>query len=162
MTVILWLCIIAAFVLAFIGLIKPIIPSVLVLWVGFLIYQFGFHNGNLSWVFYVSMILFTVFILVADFIMNKYFVNKFGGSKLSELVALVGVIVGCFVFPPFGIIIVPFVAVLVVEMIQEPNLTKALKASFGSVVAFLASSVAQAIIMFIMVIWFFVDTLLIN
>lgn len=102
----------------------------------FLIYQFGFHNGNLSWVFYVSMILFTVFILVADFIMNKYFVNKFGGSKLSELVALVGVIVGCFVFPPFGIIIVPFVAVLVVEMIQEPNLTKALKASFGSVVAF--------------------------
>lgn len=162
MTVILWLCIIAAFVLAFIGLIKPIIPSILVLWVGFLIYQFGFHNGNLSWVFYVSMILFTVFILVADFIMNKYFVNKFGGSKLSELVALVGVIVGCFVFPPFGIIIVPFVAVLVVEMIQEPNLTKALKASFGSVVAFLASSVAQAIIMIIMVIWFFVDTLLIN
>lgn len=162
MTVILWLCIIAAFVLAFIGLIKPIIPSVLVLWVGFLIYQFGFHNGNLSWVFYVSMILFTVFILVADFIMNKYFVNKFGGSKLSELVALVGVIVGCFVFPPFGIIIVPFVAVLVVEMIQESNLTKALKASFGSVVAFLASSVAQAIIMIIMVIWFFVDTLLIN
>lgn len=162
MTVILWLCIIAAFVLAFIGLIKPIIPSVLVLWVGFLIYQFGFHNGNLSWVFYVSMILFTVFILVADFIMNKYFVNKFGGSNLSELVALVGVIVGCFVFPPFGIIIVPFVAVLVVEMIQEPNLTKALKASFGSVVAFLASSVAQAIIMIIMVIWFFVDALLIN
>ena len=162
MTVILWLGIIAASVLAFIGLIKPIIPSVLVLWVGFLIYQFGFHNDNLSWVFYVSMILFTVFILVADFIMNKYFVNKFGGSKLSELVALVGVIVGCFVFPPFGIIIVPFVAVLVVEMIQEPNLTKALKASFGSVVAFLASSVAQAIIMIIMVIWFFVDALLIN
>ncbi|PHK50422.1 DUF456 domain-containing protein [Staphylococcus edaphicus] len=162
MTIILWLCIIAAFVLAFIGLVKPIIPSVLVLWVGFLIYQFGFHNGNLSWVFYVSMILFTVFILVADFIMNKYFVNKFGGSKLSELVALIGVIVGCFVFPPFGIIIVPFVAVLVVEMIQEPNLSKALKASFGSVIAFLASTVAQAAIMVIMVIWFFVDALLIN
>lgn len=81
MTIILWLCIIAAFVLAFIGLIKPVIPSVLVLWVGFLIYQFGFHNGNLSWVFYVSMILLTLFIIVADFIMNQYFVNKFGGSK---------------------------------------------------------------------------------
>lgn len=162
MSFILWLCIIAAFVVAFIGLIKPIIPSVLVLWVGFLIYQFGFHNGQLSWVFYVSMVIFTVFILVADFIMNKYFVNKFGGSKLSEYTALVGVIVGCFVFPPFGIIIVPFVAVLVAEMIQEPNLTKALKASMGSVMAFLASSIAQAIIMIIMVIWFFIDALLIN
>jgi len=162
MSVILWLSIIAAFVVAFIGLIKPIIPSVLVLWVGFLIYQFGFHNGQLSWVFYVSMILFTVFILVADFVMNKYFVNKFGGSKLSEYAALIGVIVGCFVFPPFGIIIVPFVAVLIVEMIQEPNLTKALKASMGSVMAFLASSIAQAMIMIIMVIWFFIDALLIN
>ncbi|WP_436855023.1 DUF456 domain-containing protein [Staphylococcus caeli] len=162
MSFILWLCIIAAFVVAFIGLIKPIIPSVLVLWIGFLIYQFGFHNGQLSWVFYVSMVIFTVFILVADFIMNKYFVNKFGGSKLSEYTALVGVIVGCFVFPPFGIIIVPFVAVLVAEMIQEPNLTKALKASMGSVMAFLASSIAQAIIMIIMVIWFFIDALLIN
>ncbi|MBM2657961.1 DUF456 domain-containing protein [Staphylococcus pseudoxylosus] len=162
MTIILWLCIIAAFVLAFIGLIKPVIPSVLVLWVGFLIYQFGFHNGNLSWVFYVSMILLTLFIIVADFIMNQYFVNKFGGSKKSEYAALVGVIVGCFVFPPFGIIIVPFAAVLIVEMIQEPNFSKALKASFGSVVAFLASTIAQAMIMIIMVVWFFVDALLIN
>lgn len=47
MTIILWLLIIAAFMLAFVGLIKPIIPSVLVLWVGFLIYQFGFHNQHL-------------------------------------------------------------------------------------------------------------------
>ena len=45
MTIILWLLIIAAFMLAFVGLIKPIIPSVLVLWVGFLIYQFGFANN---------------------------------------------------------------------------------------------------------------------
>jgi hypothetical protein len=103
-----------------------------------------------------------VFILVADFIMNKYFVNKFGGSKLSEYAALIGVIVGCFVFPPFGIIIIPFITVLVVEMIQEPNFSKALKASFGSIVAFLASAVAQGIIMFIMVVWFFIDALLIN
>ena len=39
--------------------------------------------------------------------MNKYFVNRFGGSKLGEYAALIGVIVGCFVIPPFGIIIVP-------------------------------------------------------
>ena len=148
MTVILWLLIIAAFVVAFIGLIKPIIPSLPFLWIGFLIYQFGMHNGHLSWIFYAAMIVFTVFILLADFLMNKYFVNKFGGSKTSEWVALIGVILGCFVFPPFGIII-----------IQEPNFTKALSASFGSIVAFLASTVAQALIMVIMVIWFLLDAL---
>lgn len=61
------------------------------------------------------------------------------------------------VIPPFGIIIVPFIAVLIVELVQDFDFGKALKASIGSVVAFLASSVAQALIMFIMVIWFFID-----
>ena len=72
--------------------------------------------------------------------MNKYFVNRFGGSKLGEYAALIGVIVGCFVIPPFGIIIVPFIAVLIVELVQDFDFGKALKASIGSVVAFLASS----------------------
>ncbi|TGE18756.1 DUF456 domain-containing protein [Staphylococcus petrasii] len=157
MSAILWVLIILAFIIAFIGLIKPLIPSVLILWIGFLIYQFGFHDKGLSWIFYVAMIIFTVFILLSDFLMNKYFVKRFGGSKLGEYVALIGVIVGCFVLPPFGIIIVPFVAVLVVELIQDFDFGKALKASFGSVMAFLASTVAQAIIMVIMVIWFFID-----
>ena len=162
MEVVLWILILLSFVLAFVGLIKPIIPSVLVLWVGFLIYQFGFSQDGLSWIFYVAMILFTVFILVSDFLMNKYFVNRFGGSKLGEYATLIGVIVGCFVIPPFGIIIVPFIAVLIVELVQDFDFGKALKASIGSVVAFLASSVAQALIMFIMVIWFFIDVFLVG
>ncbi len=108
------------------------------------------------------MIIFTIFILLSDFLMNKYFVKHFGGSKLGEYVALIGVIVGCFVFPPFGIIIVPFVAVLIVELLQDFNFGKALKASLGSVMAFLASTVAQAIIMVIMVIWFFIDVWLVG
>lgn len=159
MTAVLWIIIILMFVLAFVGLIKPIIPSMLVMWIGFIIYQIGFNDGRLSWIFYVAMIL---FILVADFMMNKYFVNRFGGSKVGEYTALVGVIVGCFVFPPFGIILVPLIAVFVVELLNGFDFKKALKVSLGSVVAFLASTVAQAIIMVIMVIWFFVDVFLIN
>ena len=34
--------------------------------------------------FYVAMIIFTIMILVADFVMNKYFVNRFGGSKIGN------------------------------------------------------------------------------
>ena len=35
MTAVLWIIIILMFVLAFVGLIKPIIPSMLVMWIGF-------------------------------------------------------------------------------------------------------------------------------
>ncbi|ARJ14656.1 MULTISPECIES: DUF456 domain-containing protein [Staphylococcus] len=161
MTVLLWLLIIFAFILAFVGLIKPVIPSVLMLWVGFLIYQFAFNNGELSWIFYVSMIVLTVLMFISDFAMNKYFVNKYGGSKISEYVALIGVLVGCFVFPPFGIIIIPFVAVFAVELMQDFDVNKAFKASLGSIVAFLTSNIAKAIIMFIMIVWFFIDAFVI-
>ncbi|HDG0903823.1 TPA: MFS transporter [Staphylococcus aureus] len=152
----------ASIMLAFVGLIKPIIPSVLVLWIGFLIYQFGFHNQHLSWVFYVSMALLTILILCADFLANKYFVNRFGGSKFGEYAALIGVVIGCFVLPPFGIIIIPFILVFIVELIQGYSFERAVKVSIGSIVAFLTSSIAQAIIMFIMIVWFFIDALLIN
>ncbi|MCG3400243.1 DUF456 domain-containing protein [Staphylococcus massiliensis] len=162
MTAFLWILVILSFIVAFVGLIKPVIPSVVFLWIGFLIYQFGINGGTLSWVFYVSMILLTIFMFFSDLIMNQFFVNKFGGSKLGERAAFIGVIIGCFVFPPFGILIVPFVLVFIAEMVQSNDVAQALKASTGSLFAFLSSTLAQAIIMFLMVVWFFIDALLLN
>lgn len=160
--VILWLLILAAFVLAFIGLIKPVIPAIPVLWVGFLIYQFGINGSTLSWIFWTAMIMLTIFIFVSDLWLNRYFVNRFGGTKKGEWAALIGVLVGAFVLPPFGVIVVPFIAVIIVEMMQSKNVTQAVKASFGSLVAFFSSAVMQAVLMFVMIIWFFIDALLIN
>ncbi|WP_323704012.1 DUF456 domain-containing protein [Mammaliicoccus sp. Dog046] len=156
MTTINWILIILMFVIAFVGLIKPIIPSVLFLWVGYFIYHFAIDNSKLSWVFWTVMVLFTVFMILSDIIMNSYFVKRFGGSKLGETMAAIGVIIGCFVFPPFGIIIVPFVLVFVSELVQKNNLATAFNASVGSLLGFLTSSIAKALIMIVMVIWFFI------
>ncbi|WP_210620067.1 DUF456 domain-containing protein [Mammaliicoccus lentus] len=157
MTTISWLLIIIMFVIAFIGLIKPIIPSVLFLWIGYFIYHFAIDSSKLSWVFWTVMILFTVFMILSDIIMNSYFVKKFGGSKLGEAMAAVGVIIGCFVFPPFGIIVVPFILVFVSEIIQKSDISAALNASIGSLLGFLTSTIAKALIMAVMVVWFFID-----
>ncbi|MEJ7541700.1 DUF456 domain-containing protein [Staphylococcus intermedius] len=160
--VILWVLVLAAFVLAFIGLIKPIIPAIPVLWIGFLIYQFGINGATLSWIFWTAMMIFTIFIFVSDLWLNRYFVNRFGGTKKGEWAALIGVLVGVFVLPPFGVVIVPFIAVMIVEMMQSKNLMQAIKASIGSLIAFFSSAVMQAMLMFVMIIWFFIDALLIN
>src|SRR5699024_12472926 len=121
MTTISWLLIIIMFVIAFIGLIKPIIPSVLFLWIGYFIYHFAIDSSKLSWVLWTVMILYTVFMILSDIIMNSYFVNKLGGSKLGEPMAAVGDIIGCFVFAPYGIIIVPFIFVFVSETIHKSD-----------------------------------------
>lgn len=108
------------------------------------------------------MLFLTLLIFISDLLMNRYFVNRFGGSKKGEWAALIGVILGSFILPPFGIVIVPFILVLIVEMLEQKRFDVALKASFGSIVAFFSSTFTQAFVMLIMMIWFFVDTLLIN
>lgn len=40
MDTILWIVIIGLFILSFVGLISPVVPSVLAVWGGFLIYHF--------------------------------------------------------------------------------------------------------------------------
>lgn len=158
---ILWLLIILAFALGFISLIKPVIPGVLMLWIGFFIYQWGINNDTLSWWFWSAAIVWTLLIFVSDLLLSRYFVTRFGGSKKGEWAALIGVIVGAFVLPPFGIIIVPFIAVLIVELIQGIDVQSAMKASVGALAAILTSSVVQAVIMFVMIVWFLIDALLI-
>lgn len=162
MTWLFWLFVIISFIIAFIGLLKPVIPAVLFLWIGFIIYQWGIDDTSLSWIFWLGMLFLTLLIFISDLLMNRYFVNRFGGSKKGEWAALIGVILGSFILPPFGIVIVPFILVLIVEMLEQKRFDVALKASFGSIVAFFSSTFTQAFVMLIMVIWFFVDALLIN
>ena len=89
------------------------------LWIGFCLYQFGINGEELSWLFWVGMVIFTMILFASDLIANSYFVKKCGGSKWGERVAGIAVIVGSFIVPPFGILIVPFVAVFLVLMFQR-------------------------------------------
>ncbi|WP_058305825.1 DUF456 domain-containing protein [Gracilibacillus massiliensis] len=156
MEIVWWVLIIACFALAFIGIVFPIIPSVLVIWVGFLVYQFLLTSENIGWIFWIAMVIWTLILIFADIIANSYFVKKFGGSKTGERIAAVGVIVGSFIIPPFGIIIVPFVLVVVTELIQKKSSQDALKAALGSLIGFLSGTFAKIMIQLIMIIWFFI------
>ncbi|MFD2044312.1 DUF456 domain-containing protein [Ornithinibacillus salinisoli] len=151
-----WIVIIILFLLSFIGVIFPLIPSVLVLWVGFLLYHFVINGNELNFVFWTVMFVFTVVLIVADIIANSYFVKKFGGSKWGERGAAIAVIIGSFIYPPFGIIIIPFLAVFVIEMMQKRSSQEAIRASIGSLLGFLGGTFAKIFIQLIMIIWFFI------
>ncbi|MGP4107551.1 DUF456 domain-containing protein [Virgibacillus sp. L01] len=154
--IIMWVVIAVLFILSFAGIIFPIIPSPLVLWVGFLLYHFVINAGELTVTFWIAMIILTVLLIVSDIVANSYFVKKFGGSKWGERGAAVAVIVGSFIIPPFGILIVPFLVVLVIEMVQKKSSQEALYASIGSLIGFLGGAVAKVVIQVIMIIWFIV------
>lgn len=148
-----WILILVCFVLSFAGIIFPLIPSPLVLWIGFLLYVFFIDGESLSWIFWTAMIILTIVLIVSDIIASSYFVKMFGGSKLGEGIAAIGVIIGSFL-PPFGIIIVPFLAVLVIELLQRKDLKDSFRAAIGSLLGFLGGAFAKVVILFMMIIWF--------
>lgn len=154
--IIIWVIIIALFIISFAGVVFPIIPSVLVLWIGFLLYHFVINANELNLTFWIAMVVFTIILIGADIIANSYFVKRYGGSKWGERGAAIAVIFGSFIIPPFGIIIVPFVVVFIIELLQKRTVQNAFRASIGSLIGFLGGALAKIVIQFIMIIWFFI------
>lgn len=155
MDFILWLVVLLLFGLSFVALLYPVLPSVTAVWAGFLIYHFLINPGELTAFFWISMILLTIILTLADVFASSLSVKQFGGSKLGEKAAAIAVIIGSFIFPPFGIILLPFVAVFLIEMQQGRPVKDSLKSSVGSIVGFLTGQLAEAAIQLAMIIWFF-------
>ena len=151
MDTLLWIIIILLFAFSFIGLLIPIIPSSIAIWLGFIIYHFFINDSELTLTFWVIMIVLTIILIISDLIANKYFVNKFGGSKKGEYAAMVGLIFGVFVWPPIGIIVVPFIAVLIVELSKQKKSKEAFYSSLGSLIGFLSSMDIKVIVQLIMI-----------
>lgn len=151
MDTLLWIIVIVLFALSFIGLIMPIIPSSIALWLGFIIYHFFINQTELTFIFWLIMIVLTAILIVSDFMANRFFVNKFGGSKKGEYAAMIGLIFGVFIWPPIGIILVPFIAVLVVELSQQRTIQEAIYSSLGSLIGFLSGMAIKIIIQLLMI-----------
>ncbi|MDF2858548.1 MAG: yqgC, partial [Neobacillus sp.] len=81
MEIVYWGTISILFVVAFIGLIYPIIPSVLFILAGFLLYGVFFTFEPFGWFFWIVQSLFIVLLFVADYIANMIGVQKYGGSR---------------------------------------------------------------------------------
>ncbi|MEK4532391.1 DUF456 domain-containing protein [Solibacillus sp. FSL K6-1554] len=157
MDIIAWTLIIALFVIAFIGLVYPIIPSVLFLLGGFIVYGLFYSFTELPWWFWLIELLFVALLFAADTISNLIGVKKFGGSKAGMWGSTIGLLIGPFVIPFAGIIAGPFIGAIIGELIvTRSNLQQAIKVGVGSVVGFLTSVVTKGIIQVIMIVLFFI------
>lgn len=158
MDIFLWIVIVALFALSIAGIFLPVLPETILLWGGFLLYHFFIADpgAGLPASFWWGMGAISVLLYGADLLTNMYFVKRYGGSKWSSLAAAAGIFLGIFLFPPFGMLILPFVFVVLVELlIQKQPLEKAAKAGVGSLIGFLGSAVVKVVLQLSMIIWFF-------
>lgn len=159
MSWILWFLIIICFLGSLIGVFMPVIPGVLFVWIGFLLYQFGvaLPGQGLSAGFWWGMGAITVFIVLADLLANIWFVKRYGGSKWGVVASVIGLVIGPFIFAgPLGFLLGPILAVFLAEWIQNKNASLSIKISLGTLAAFLGGGVAKVILQLAMIIWFFI------
>lgn len=152
-----WVLVIVCFIISFVGLVYPIIPGVLFLLGGFLVYGLFFSFTELSWLFWTSEIIFVVILFVADSVANAFGIKKFGGSTAGMWGSTIGLLIGPFVIPVLGIIVGPFLGAVIAElMVERRTFGEAVKSGVGSLVGFLTSTLAKAVIQIIMIVVFFI------
>jgi uncharacterized protein YqgC (DUF456 family) len=156
-SVLLWTAIILLFILSIAGIFMPILPSVLFLWGGFLIYHFLIDSTGLGSVFWWGMGILTAIMFIVDYVASAYFVKKYGGSKWSMLGSILGMILFPFIMGPLGIIIGPFIAIFVIEMLLGQTKSHSFKVAWGSFISFISSSFVKVLVTIGMIIWFFID-----
>lgn len=158
MEILLWIVIVALFLLGFVGVFLPVLPETIFLWIGFLLYHFFLADPGMGLPasFWWGMVVLSLLMFGADFLSNLYFVKKYGGSKWATLAVVVGLLLGFAVFPPFGMLFLPFLLVLAVELfLENKQFDRALKVALGTLVAFLGSTVVKVVIQLVMIVWFF-------
>jgi hypothetical protein len=156
MEIIGWVLVLLFFAIGFIGLVYPIIPAVLFIFGGFLIYGLFFDFSELPWWFWLIQSLFVILLFGADMLANAFGVKKFGGSKAGLWGSTLGLLIGPFVIPIAGILIGPFLGAILAELAVNRSTPKqAVKSGIGSVVGFITSVFTKGIIQTVMVALFF-------
>ena len=137
------ICLVAfILILGIIGCFVPIIPGPPISYGALLVFHF-FSSYNIDentlWIWALIVIAVTVF----DLWIQIYGVKKFGGTKKAVNGSIIGLIIGIFLFPPFGIIIGPFFGAFIGAKMDNPDVNKALKIALGAFAGFILGTLVK-------------------
>ncbi len=115
------------------GLLLPIVPGAMLLFLGLLFGAWAEnfnHIGIWTLLFLAGM---TALTYVVEFVASILGVKKYGGSKRAMIGAALGGVAGLFLGIP-GILIGPFAGAVIGELSLQRSLDEASRAGFGTVV----------------------------
>jgi uncharacterized protein YqgC (DUF456 family) len=123
-----------------IGSILPILPGILISWLGLLIFYFSPSIPfDSTFIVITGIVAITLYIL--DYIIPAMGTKKFGGSRAGMWGTTIGLIVGIIAPIPFGILIGPFAGAFVGEIVfNKTERPEAFRAAIGSFIGFLSST----------------------
>ncbi|QKG84501.1 DUF456 family protein [Kroppenstedtia pulmonis] len=151
-----WILIILLFVTAFIGLLVPVLPDIPLMVIGFALYHFLVDSHSLNLWFWVGAVLLAIVVTVTDYVAGGIAVKTYGGSRYSTIASILGAGVFGLLFPPWGILFGPVVAVILVELSLKKSFPQAVKLGFGTLIGFLGGVIVKGVLMAGLLIWFII------
>lgn len=123
-------------VLGIVGCIVPILPGVVLSYVG-LLCAWGVSGSQLSGTTLLLWLALTAAVSAADYFLPAWMTRRFGGSRAGAIGATIGVFAGFVFFPPWGIVLGPIAGAVAGELLHDSSDTgKAFRVGFGSFLAF--------------------------
>ncbi|TVX98732.1 DUF456 domain-containing protein [Cohnella terricola] len=156
MDVIGWILIVALFATGMAGAVVPILPGSLAIYAAFFVYGWFFSFEPFGWWFWSFQTIIVIVLFVADYAVSAWGVKKYGGSKASVVGSTIGIMIGPFVIPAFGLIIGPFAGAVLGELIHGSDVVRALKVGWGSLVGLFTSTVVKILLQGAMIVIFIV------
>ncbi|MBC8078819.1 MAG: DUF456 family protein [Gorillibacterium sp.] len=150
-----WVFVLLLFTVGMIGIVYPVLPSVVSIYGAFFVYGLFFSFEPFGFWFWAFQTAIFLAIFVGDYVISAFGVKKFGGSRASVIGSTIGLIIGPFVFPFLGLILGPFLGAALGEWTMGSNLKKSLKVGVGSLVGFFSSAIVKIILQALMIILFF-------
>jgi hypothetical protein len=135
------------------GCLLPIIPGPPLSYIGLILLQLA-PNHQFSSNFMIIMAIIAVAVTVLDNFMPAWSAKKSGGSKRAVWGSMLGLGIGMLVFPPWGLIIGPFLGAVVGELSTGKQTAEAFKSGFSTFVGFLGGVVLKLIVSGIMLFYF--------
>ncbi|OUM95272.1 MAG: hypothetical protein A9Z00_07810 [Thermobacillus sp. ZCTH02-B1] len=151
-----WIIVILLFAVGMAGAVFPVLPGALAIYAAFFVYGFLVSFEPFGWLFWTIQTLIVAALFLADYAVNAWGVRKYGGSRASVIGSTIGVIVGPFVIPAFGLVIGPFLGAVIGELIAGSDPNRAVKAGWGSLVGLFANTVVKIVLQAVMILLFLI------
>ncbi len=142
------------------GCILPVIPGPPLCYAALLLMHFT-EGTQFSARFLIIWAAITIIVSLLDYLLPVWGTKKFGGTRRGVWGSLIGLLAGLFFFPPFGIIIGPFIGAVIGELSNGKEAGAALKSGFGSFIGFLAGIIIKLMASGMMT-WYFIRELIIR
>ena len=147
-------------IVGILGCVLPMLPGPPMSYFALLLLHFT-KGHQFEVKFLVIWAVITTIVVILDYLIPVWGTKKFGGSKQGVWGSVVGLVLGLFVFPPFGIILGPFIGAVIGELVAGKETGAAFKSGFGSFIGFLAGTFVKLIASGLMT-WYFVKELITN